>query len=149
MLASLKQFFSEIRQQQPETAIDLHLAIAVLLAEVAQADMRIGTGEKAKIASMMKRAFDLDQARIDALLAEAIELQASSVSMQTYTQVLKQDTSYEQRVRFVEAMWQVAYSDQVLDPYEDHIIRKIAELLYVKHSDFIKTKLKVAPEQSN
>lgn len=149
MLASLKQFFNEIREQQPEAKIDLHLAIAVLLAEVAQADMSIEADEKAKIVAMMQRAFDLDQAHVESLLAQAIELQSSSVSMQTYTQVLKQDTSYEQRVRFVEAMWQVAYSDQVLDPYEDHIIRKIAELLYVKHSDFIKTKLKVAPEQES
>jgi uncharacterized tellurite resistance protein B-like protein len=40
-------------------------------------------------------------------------------------------------------MWRIAFSDKRLDKYEDHLIRKVSELIYVSHSDFIKTKLKV------
>jgi hypothetical protein len=37
----------------------------------------------------------------------------------------------------------VAYADQHLDRYEDHLVRKVADLIHVRHSDFIRTKLEV------
>jgi len=43
----------------------------------------------------------------------------------------------------VESLWEVAYADQHLDRYEDHLVRKVADLIHVRHSDFIRTKLEV------
>ena len=37
-------------------------------------------------------------------------------------------------------MWQVAYADGELSKYEDHLIRRTADLLYVAHTDFIRGK---------
>jgi uncharacterized tellurite resistance protein B-like protein len=37
-------------------------------------------------------------------------------------------------------MWRVAHADLELDMYEDHLVRKIAELLYVPHTEFITAK---------
>ena len=37
-------------------------------------------------------------------------------------------------------MWEVAFADGKLDPFEEALIRKTAELLYVDHAQFIKTK---------
>jgi len=37
-------------------------------------------------------------------------------------------------------MWQVAFADDNLDRYEEHLIRKVAELTYVSHQDFIRLK---------
>ena len=42
----------------------------------------------------------------------------------------------------MEFLWDVTFTDGVVDKYEDYTIRKIAELLYVKHKDFIKSKLR-------
>jgi uncharacterized tellurite resistance protein B-like protein len=44
-------------------------------------------------------------------------------------------------MKLVENMWRVAFSDQKLDKYEEALIRKVADLIYVSHQDFIKTKL--------
>jgi uncharacterized tellurite resistance protein B-like protein len=40
-------------------------------------------------------------------------------------------------------MWTVAYADGDLDKYEEHLIRQVAELTYVPHSDYIQCKLNV------
>jgi len=39
-------------------------------------------------------------------------------------------------------MWQVAYADSELSAYEQHVIRKIADLLYVPHRAYIAAKLR-------
>ena len=38
-------------------------------------------------------------------------------------------------------MWAVAYADGNVDKYEEHLIRQVAELTYVPHSDYIQSKL--------
>ena len=40
-------------------------------------------------------------------------------------------------------MWRVAFADGEIDRYEDGVIRRVAELIYVAHSDFIRMKLDV------
>ncbi|MCE2570499.1 TerB family tellurite resistance protein [Motilimonas eburnea] len=141
MIAALKSFFAELSQQDQQKIVDLPLAVAVLLMEVANADMHISEDEKIKVGQMLVKGFELDNLRASALVEQAIELQHDSVSVQTYTRVLSEKLIYADRVRFVRAMWLLAYVDQQLDPYEDHIIRKISDLLYLKHCDFIQTKL--------
>ena len=60
-----------------------------------------------------------------------------------FTKLINDSYDYEQKVELIENMWRIAFSDKRLDKYEDHLIRKVSELIYVSHSDFIKTKLKV------
>ena len=50
---------------------------------------------------------------------------------------------YPQRVQLIENLWRVAFADHKVDRYEDNLIRRIADLIYVNHTDFIKCKLKV------
>jgi len=38
-------------------------------------------------------------------------------------------------------MWAVAYANGNLDKYEEHLIRRVAELTYVAHEDYIRAKL--------
>ncbi|MFO6422521.1 TerB family tellurite resistance protein [Motilimonas sp. KMU-193] len=148
MIAALKNFFTELSQQDQQEIVNLPLAVAVLLMEVANADMHISEEEKHKVGQMLVKGFELDTDSATELVNQAVELQRDSVSMQTYTRVLSDKLSYEDRVRFVRAMWLLAYVDQQIDPYEDHIIRKIADLLYLKHSDFIQTKLQAQQQAS-
>ncbi|MCE0558424.1 TerB family tellurite resistance protein [Motilimonas sp. E26] len=141
MIAALKSFFADLQIEEKPDRIEIELAVAVLLTEVGQADSEMSTAEQDKIEHMLVKAFGLSDEEAKALLLKAQQQQDKSVSMQTFTSVLKEQLSYEQRVRFVKGMWLVAYADNQLDPYEDYIIRKIADLLYLKHSDFIQTKL--------
>ena len=42
----------------------------------------------------------------------------------------------------VELLWRVAYADGDLDKYEEHLVRRIADLIHVPHSVFIRMKHK-------
>ncbi len=48
-----------------------------------------------------------------------------------------------QKVQFVEHLWRIAYADGDVDMYEDQLVRKLSELLYVAHADFILAKHRV------
>ena len=61
-----------------------------------------------------------------------------------FTRLLNDNLSRSERINIIENLWRVAYADSVLDKYEEYYIRKVADLLYVAHSDYIKTKLKAA-----
>ena len=38
------------------------------------------------------------------------------------------------------ALWQVALADDYLDKYEESIIRKISDLIHLRHSEYIQCK---------
>jgi uncharacterized tellurite resistance protein B-like protein len=45
-------------------------------------------------------------------------------------------------------MWQVAYADGVISAHENHLMRKIADLLYIPHSDYITAKMSAKPAET-
>jgi len=66
------------------------------------------------------------------------------VSLYQFTGLINQHFTPEQKVRVVEMLWQVAYADGHLDPYEEALVRKIADLIHVPHRQFIQAKHRVA-----
>ena len=48
--------------------------------------------------------------------------------------------SREQKTELLEQLWRVAFADGKLDKYEEHLVRKLAELLHVPHTRFVATK---------
>jgi hypothetical protein len=57
-----------------------------------------------------------------------------------FTSLINRNFSAEQKVQVVEYLWQVAYADGHLDAHEQHFMRKIADLLYVSHADYVGAK---------
>ncbi|WP_170935169.1 MULTISPECIES: tellurite resistance TerB family protein [unclassified Vibrio] len=117
-----------------------NLAIACLLREVAGADHQIDTRENDAKFQLVKRLLALDDTETTELLIRAEQSVKQSASLYDFTSQLRelsQDTRYE----LIKAMWQVAHADGEIDPLEEAVIRKAAELLYVDHSEFIRAKL--------
>lgn len=146
MIQSIKSFFNQIVDGniQENQSVDTNLAIAALLCQVSQADHSVDEQEEAAKIQMLGKLLSLTEADAKALLQEAALRSENSASLYEFTDQLR-DLSHQQRFELVQSMWQVAYADQHLDPIEEAIIRKVAELLYVNHSDFIRAKLSVAP----
>ena len=72
-----------------------------------------------------------------------------STSLYEFTREINDKYEYDEKVKLIEDLWRIAYSDGQLDKYEDYVIRKIADLIYVTHSDFIKSKLSVKNQPSS
>lgn len=121
----------------------LRIATAALLFEVARADFEVGHEEIQAIAVAVKQQFGLSGDELQQLLAAAREEAENTTSYHEFTSLINNEYQLEDKIRIVELMWQVAYADDYLEKYEEALVRKIADLLYVPHSRFIEAKHKV------
>ncbi|MGD2173206.1 MAG: TerB family tellurite resistance protein [Gammaproteobacteria bacterium] len=124
----------------------LQVATAVLLIEVMRADFVVQAEEKARLRQLLERQFSLPADQLDALLDEAETRADRLVSIQHITRLLNEHYDHPMKVRVVEMMWQLVYADGDKDRYEEHLIRQVAELLYLSHGEFIQARLQ-AEEQ--
>lgn len=122
-------------------------AAAVLLVEMAVTDEGGERDELATIHSAIQKVFDLDRAELDALMEQAHEQQRESVSMHEFTHLLRTGLEPGERAELVEWLWRVAYADGHLDRHEEHLVRRLADLLGVPHREFIRRK-HLAADQS-
>jgi uncharacterized tellurite resistance protein B-like protein len=121
----------------------LRVATALLLIEVARADYADDLAEDATMLASLKQFFALDDDEAALLLEEARSTADKAVELQQFTRRLHGQLSVSEKQRVVEMLWQVAMADQKLDKHEDHLVRRIADLLYVSHSDVIRIRNRV------
>ena len=154
MLSKLITFFeNELKlnqqTQSPQDAQEkLQQACAVLLLEISKADYEQSEDEMVKVRELLHKEFDLDDNKLDALIELSHSEGEDLTSMYPLTSLINQHYHYDDKLKLMQMMWKVAYADGDLSKYEDHVIRNVAELLYVEHSDFIRTKLSAAPSDS-
>lgn len=148
MLLAIKQFFEDKLSVNAEQATQqndkkIELATAALMFELMRTDSRIDTREKETLTLVLSETFALEQDSLRELLSMAEAAATQATSLFEFTSLINESYSYEQRVQLVENLWRVAFADHKLDRYEEHMIRKVGDLIHIKHSDFIRTKLKV------
>lgn len=146
MLANwLKQVFAD--NNESRQAGNTSLAAIGLVIEVVQADQRRADEELSQLRRIAIEQFAVDAAQVDTLISQALDDHDKRVSIQPLTRLINETFSVEQKSALMHAMWIIAYADGNLEKYEEGTIRKIADLLYVPHSVFIKTKLLAAEEK--
>ena len=117
-----------------------HLAFAALLIEVAMADHHFSDSEHQKLILAIEHKFNLPHSAILELIDTARHETAHSTAVQPFTQLIHQYCSPQEKFDLIKAMWELAYADGHLDKYEDYTIRKLADLLYIPHSEFIRAR---------
>lgn len=154
MISNIKRFFEnnlllDSKTSETEKRARLPLATAALMFELVKSDDRIDSRETEALLLVLRKTFELEDEKLQMIMALAEEESHRSTSLYEFTSLVSAAYSYEERVQLVENLWLVAFADQHLDRYEDHLIRKIADLLHVRHSDFIRTKLAVKARLNN
>lgn len=145
MFTTLKSFLEPLLPQAaPRAAFEhtLQVATAVLLVEVMRSDAGIGLSERAAVIVALRDRFDLDADEVEALMVVADQTAREAHDLHTFTSRLNDQLEPEQKARIVEYMWQVAYADGRLDAHEQHVMRKLADLLYIPHGDYIAAKMR-------
>ncbi|MBI80269.1 MAG: TerB family tellurite resistance protein [Pseudomonadota bacterium] len=145
MLDKLKSFFDKSFSKESETESNerenaLKLATATLLIEVVRADYEEDKNEIDEVISQLKSFFDLSDEEAELLLTEAKDNSDHSVSLQEFTRLLHEELSIDEKNLIITMLWKVAFSDKNLDKYEDYIVRKISDLLYIPHSEMIRLR---------
>lgn len=152
MLNTISAFFDSLlkpgKQETPQHSIDrLHLASAALLVELANADQQMDTKEEQVLLQILETKLQLDKATLQNLWKLAHEEQRGATSLYQFTSLINASYGYAEKVQLLHHMWEVAYADGRVDRFEEHLIRKVGDLLYLTHGDFIRTKLAARPVQ--
>lgn len=148
MLRNLKEFVSnalrDSNTSQGDRTHALQIATAALLIEIAHADYDEGNPlEDALIRQLLQEHFDLNSQETDELFDMAHQEAQQNVSLHEFTRQLHNELSPEEKTGILEMLWRVAYADKSLDKYEDHLVRKIADLLYIPHGEIIRIRNQV------
>ena len=119
----------------------LRMATVALLMEVARADDGMSDEEREVILRIIERDYSVSTRR--ALeLADAAERHADDItSLYPLTRLITGECSVEERVAIVRLLWEVTFADGHVDKHEEHLVRKVADLLYVPHRHFIRARL--------
>lgn len=124
----------------PDKGALVRVAVAALLVEIARADFDEQGAEDAAMAGLLARHFQLEAAEATALLEDARQAVDDAVSLRRFTAPLHAELPYAEKLEVVAMLWDVALEDRRLDKYEDYMIGKIAELLYVNRGDVIRLR---------
>jgi len=116
-------------------------ACIALLLETSMADEILDESELVILKNTLQKDFLIEEDEIDELINLAKENVEDSTSLYEFTRDINYNFNATERVKLIESMWKIAYADGNIDKYEEHIIRKVSNLIYVAHSDFIKAKL--------
>lgn len=145
MIERIKQFFEQslTPEKTGNNAHELQLAAASLMFEMMRMDDQIQSVERQAVIDAVRRSFQLSEDEVGTLLQLAEEESLQATDYFQFTSLINAHYSAEQKVQLIECLWRVAYADQHLDIHEEHMVRKIAELIYVPHKDFIGAKLRV------
>ncbi len=126
---------------QPDDQLNLDLACAALLVEVARADYADDPRETEATLAAIRRVLEVSETDIAQLLSEANAEVEEGTSVFPHTSLINEHCSREQKYEILVAMWQVAFADGNLDKYEEHLIRRVAGLIHLDHHEFIQAKI--------
>jgi uncharacterized tellurite resistance protein B-like protein len=149
MIDSIKRFFDANlatvgKASSPaEQEHAYRLAGAALLIEMTRADHDVKGIERDAVAKAVRRAFELDASETDELVTLAEREADSATSLYEFTRLINDNFDDAQKEHFVELLWQVALADGEIDKYEEHLVRKVADLIHVPHSAYIRAKHQV------
>ncbi len=148
MLNKLNDFLATIiapasNEGRPEHT--LQLATAVLLIEVMRSDAESTDEERATILTILKQRFNLPDAEVTQLTELAQRTAQTATDLHQFTSLINRELAREEKLRVLEYMWQVAYADGKISAHENHLMRRMTELLHIGQGDYIAAKMRAKP----
>jgi len=119
------------------------LSVAVLLLEAARQDDHFDQSERAVIEKILTQRFHLSTPECAHLIEAAEKHVRNMVQLHGHTNDIAHEMSPPERIDLIEMLWEVAYADGVLDPEEDHLIRRIGKLVYVEDRERVHARQRV------
>jgi uncharacterized tellurite resistance protein B-like protein len=120
----------------------LQLATAVLLVEVMRSEPQIDAQERRLVLAALQDKFALADDEVARLVELAEQVSREATDYFGFTSKINESFDIEQKVRMIEHMWRVAYADGTLSAHENHLMRKMADLLYIPHGAYVGAKMR-------
>jgi len=142
----VRNFFGKREREENGGEHDVHVATCALLLEMSQIDGDFSEEERTRILSTICRDFAVSDDVAKTLLEASQEELRGSRDLWQFTNLINQHYSEEEKIGIIETVWRIAYTDGRLDQYEDFLVHKLANMLYLQHHQLIDAKVKVMEE---
>ena len=145
MIKKIQQLFSAhpTANHEADTSKKVRLACAALLVEVMVIDQHIDASEEHAVIKQLTTHFGISENESIELLALARQEVHEATSLYQFTHLINKQFNDKEKYQLVRQLWHVAYADENLDKHEEATIRRIAELIHLPHSQYIRAKQKV------
>jgi uncharacterized tellurite resistance protein B-like protein len=142
MINKIKNFFSKnVIESEPDGASPEQIALAALLFEVMVIDGNLDDQELESITGTLSSMLETTKEQVDELIALSREEVTEATSLYQFTREINDHFDEQKKLELMTGMWRVAYADGHLDKYEENIMRRVADLLHILHSDYIRCKI--------
>jgi len=135
----LKQLFQAITDGARSAGsrdMSLQLATAALLIEMMRADQDVALAEEDTLRQALRQEFELDDDALEALIVQAEREARDAPGYFAFTKAINDTLPVEDKVRIMEYLWRIALADGVLAAHENHLMRKLADLIHIGHGDY-------------
>lgn len=146
MINQIKLFFEQhltLLSSGDNAEKTLQLAAAALFLEMMTMDDHCELKEQEVILSLIQQNFSLTLEQATALMELAEQQRKQATDYFEFTSLINKTYSLEQKIHLIEALWKIAYIDNILDVQEDYLVRKIAKLLHVPDSALVMARERV------
>lgn len=143
MLSQIRKLFKQIGSSadvEMRDEKDVRMISAALLAEVATVDQNLDERERTTLVEVLQQHYRLDADAAGEMVEEALARRDQSTSLYEFTQAVNDLFNEQDKYLLVRQMWQVAFSDNVIEAFEEHLIRRVAELIYLPHGLFTRAR---------
>ena len=113
----------------------LQLATAVLLIEVMRSDAECAEEEHSAIIGILEKRFALSDEQARQLAEHGEQTAKTATDFYQFTTVINRELTLPEKIRIVEYLWQVVYADGKLSAHENHIMRRLVDLLHISLGD--------------
>ena len=137
----LKNIFKKEKENK-EKINNNNILVAALLIHAARIDDNYTAIEKEIIKKALIDLKLVEQNNSEKLLSEAEIKEQDSNQIVEFTREIKKNSMIF-RLKIVEILWKIIYSDDTSDNYESNLIRRICGLLYISDKESGDIKLKV------
>jgi len=144
LLDKIGQLLSTVDPEEEKTdERALHLASAVLLFEVAKSDHQLDEAEVDRLRLELRRHWQLDDSELLELLEMAEREARTNASLHAQVDLINSHFAPPRKYELLKGLWQVACADGRIHHYEEHLVRRLADLLHIPHREFIRAKHEV------
>ncbi|MEJ2363885.1 MAG: TerB family tellurite resistance protein [Deltaproteobacteria bacterium] len=148
MMDLLKKFFTKTSDEvsaaeSVRTSRDVRIATCALLLEMAKIDGEFSELEKKSIVEALESSYQLSAESATAFMEAADEQLEKSIDLWHFAKLINENYSTAEKIKIIEMVWQIIYTDGTLDKHEDYLVHKLANLLRLSHEQLIEAKLKV------
>ncbi|HWR57884.1 MAG TPA: TerB family tellurite resistance protein [Thermodesulfovibrionales bacterium] len=123
----------------------VELLAAVFLLEAAHSDYHCSEDELLHVVETVKSVFRLSGEYVEELIEFAKSERGNATDIYQFSRQANEQMSRAQKLAILDAVWRVIYIDGKINKYEEHFARKLTNLLWLDHKDFINAKLKARP----